>query len=165
MSTSYEAAKRVALGLETERKETPGEDLWNISLDGGFGLAAEMPYQYFEKGFEPPDEQVAQKAALMLLYDDEYAADRAAAEQRLQKLRDALAADDSAAVTSLLSASPPDQWLSLIFLDGTQIREELAPLLEGASPTCRSAFSAAAERSLKRLVEFKDLLETLNKLC
>ena len=167
MNTSYESAKRVALGLEREQAAQAGDDLWNISLDGGFGgfgIAAEMPFQFFEKGFDPPDEQTAQKAALML-YDTEYNADRQAAEERLAALKKMLAASDLPGLQRLLAEAPPVQWLSLIFLDGCVIRDTLVPLLEQADEPCRRAFSDAADQALLQLVDFQDLWETLKKHC
>ena len=167
MSASYESAKRVALGLEKEPPVQAGDDLWNISLDGGFGgfgIAAEMPFQFFEKGFEPPDEQTAQKAALML-YDVEYNTDRQAAEARLAALEKALAASDLNGLQRLLADAPPVQWLSLIFLDGGAIRDTLVPLLEQADASCRRAFSDAADLALRQLVDFRELWETLKKHC
>ncbi len=167
MSASYESAKRVALGLEREQTAQAGDDLWNISLDGGFGgfgIAAEMPYQFFEKGFEPPDEQTAQKSALML-YDDEYNTDRQAAEARLAALEKALAASDLHNLQYLLAEAPPVQWLSLIFLDGRVIRDKLVPLLQQADEPCRRAFSDAAKEALRQLVDFRELWETLIKYC
>lgn len=47
MSSSYESAKRVALGLEAAQKARVGEDLWSVSLGSGISLQAELPFQYF----------------------------------------------------------------------------------------------------------------------
>ena len=44
MSSSYESAKRVALGLEKEAEEVVGDDLWNVSPGGGFGISMELPF-------------------------------------------------------------------------------------------------------------------------
>ena len=168
MSTSYKAAKRIALGLELDRPASAGDDLWNISLDagaaGGFGIAAEMPFQSFERSFEPPDEQTAQKAALML-YDEEYAADRKAVGKNLQALEQALSASDEARLRRLLADAPLAQWLSLVFLEGDRLRDGLVPRLEKASSACRAVFSEAADQALRQLVNFRDLLETLKQCC
>ena len=163
MSTAYENAKRVALGLVSDQTEQSGDDLWNISLGGDFSIAAEMPFQFFERGFEPPEEQIMQKTALKL-YDDEYEADRKAAEDRLETLKTALADSDLSALKSCMNEVHPEEWLSLIFLDGEKLKEELVPLIKRTSPECRSAFSAAIDKALKRLVDFKDLLETLGQV-
>ena len=163
MSAAYENAKRVALGLVREQSEESGDDLWNISLGGAFSIAAEMPFQFFERGFEPPDELTAQKTALML-YDDEYESDRKTAEDRLETLKTALSDSDLDGLKELLNEVHPEEWLSLIFLDGEMLKEELVPLLKSASPECRSVFSSAMNKALKRLVDFKDLLETLKEV-
>lgn len=164
MSTAYENAKRVALGLVSDQTEQSGDDLWNISLGGDFSIAAEMPFQFFERGFEPLEEQIMQKSALKL-YNAEYEADRKAAEGRLETLKSALADSDLSVLKSCLNEVYPEEWLSLIFLDGQQLKEELVPLLENTTPECKKIFSAAAEKSLKRLVNFKNLLESLKTCC
>ena len=164
MSTTYESAKRVALGLEEQPAVVTGDDLWNISLDGGFGVAAEMPFQFFERGFDPPDELTAQKSALML-YDSEYAADRTAAEAHLADLERTLAENDLPGLRALLDGAPLAQWLSLIFLDGQKLKRELAPRIENADEKCRAAFAEAADGALRQLVAFRDLLDTLRKYC
>lgn len=165
MSASYETAKRVALGMEKEAAALPGDDLWNISLDGGFGIAAEMPFQFFEKGFDPPDEQEAQKSTLMLHYEAEYAADRRQAEENLAALLKALAAKDAREAERLLAAAPPAQWLSLIFLDGETVKRELVPRLKETSDGCRAAVGKALDEALEQLVEFKALLQALKSCC
>lgn len=165
MSASYESAKRVALGMEHEKKTAAplGDDLWNVSLGGGFGFAAEMPFQFFEKGFEPPDEQTAQKAGLMLY--EEYTSDQKTAEARFDTLKALLAASDLSGLKKLLADAPLVQWMSLIFLDGDRLRDELVPQLEASDAVCRAAFSAAADEALRQLVDYRDLLETLQKHC
>ena len=120
--------------------------------------------QFFEQGFEPPDEQTAQKAALML-YEEEYAADQKEAQRRLERLKRALSSGDAKGLEKLLSELPPVEWLSLIFLDGDRLREELVPLLDAADAPCRKLFSEALEQGLEQLVDFKDLLEALKKHC
>ena len=164
MSAAYENAKRVALGLVSDRPDQSGDDLWNISFGGDLPFTAEMPFQFFERGFEPLEEQIMQKSALKL-YDAEYEADRKAAEGRLETLKTALADSDLNALKACLNEVHPEEWLSLIFLDGKQLKDELVPLLEVSSPECRTAFSAAMEKALKRLVDFKDLLESLKMCC
>lgn len=163
MSTTYESAKRIALGLASQLKDILGEDLWNISL-GDVGPTAEMPYQFFEKGFEPPEELVLQKSALML-FDSEYEADAKAAQQRFEALKAALEASDVRALERLFAAAEPAQWLSLIFLDGGMIKDELVPLLENADSECKSTVKAALDKSLAKLVDFKALLESLCTCC
>lgn len=160
MSTSYENAKRIALGLVREQEFDPGDDLWNVSLGDDFGMAGEMGFQFFERGFEVPDDQDMQKSALKL-YPSEYEADKLSAETRLTELKDALSKSDLAAMKACLNEVHPEEWLTLIFLDGEQLKEELVPLLKSASPECRKVFSAAMEKALKRLVDFKDLMEVL----
>ena len=44
MSSSYESAKRVALGLVKEQAAQSGDDLWSISLGDSFSLRTEMPF-------------------------------------------------------------------------------------------------------------------------
>ena len=163
MSAAYENAKRVALGLVSDRPDQSGDDLWNIPFGGDFPFTAEMPFQFFERGFEPLEAQIMQKSALKL-YDDEYETDRKAAEDRLETLKTALADSDLSALKSCLNEVHPEEWLSLIFLDGKKLKEELVPLIKQSSPECRSAFSAAMDKALKRLVDFKDLIETLGKV-
>jgi hypothetical protein len=164
MSASYEAARRVALGLERKQQIVFGEDLWNISLGDDFGTRADMPFQFFGKGFEPPDEQTAQKTSLML-YDDEYEADRSAAALRLEKLEEALRADNLPALSALLSQVPVEEWLSLIFLEGKKLEAELPPLLQQTSSACRACLVEALDAGVSRLVVFQDLLKTLRQLC
>lgn len=177
MSEAYEAARRVALGLEREQAVQAGSDIWNISLGDSFspgdgfgglggipGLQAEMPFQFFERGFEAPDEQTAQKGALML-FDDEYEDDRRTAEQRLTRLSQALEKNDRESLDALLAEAPAEEWLSLIFLDGSVLREKLVPLMDGADESCRAALGAALEEAIGRLVEYRDLLESLRQRC
>lgn len=164
MSSSYEAAKRVALGLERGQEAPVVDDLWSVSFGADFSLRTEMPFQFFEKGFEPPDEQTAQKAALML-FEEEFAADQKAAEERFRVLRQSLAASDLDGVQRLLAEAPPVGWLSLIFLEGETLWTELVPALESADEPCRTAFSQALDAALEQLVDFKDLMETLRKHC
>lgn len=175
MSSAYDSAKRVALGLEKEADLGFGEDLWNISLDGaggfgggigggGVGLMAEMPLQFFEKGFEAPEELVMHRSTLML-YDDEFGRDKESAENNLAKLTEVFRASDLQALKRMLSAAPPVQWLSLIFLDGGKIREELVPAIEGSAAECRREFGAAIDKALDQLVEFTDLFTALKECC
>ena len=164
MSAEYEAARRVALGLEREQAAQEGGDLWNISLGDGFSLQAEMPFQFFERGFEPPDEQTAQKAALML-FDEEFEDDRKAAQNRLVRMMTDLETGEAQDLSALIDEAPPEEWLSLIFLDGGELRDRLVPLLDRADENCRSAVSTALDKALDRLLEFRDLLEVLKKHC
>jgi hypothetical protein len=164
MSSSYESAKRVALGLVKEQAAQSGDDLWSISLGDSFSLRTEMPFQFFERGFEPPDEQTAQKAALML-YEGEFAADQKGAQKRFDALKQALAASDERRLSKLLAEAPLSEWFSLIFLDGDRVKDELVPLLEKSGAPCRAAMSAALDRALEQLVDFKGLLETLKTYC
>lgn len=170
MSIAYDSAKRVALGLEKEAETVFGDDLWNISL-GGFGgdpgrgsLMAEMPFQFFEKGFEAPEELVMHRSTLML-YDDEFERDKASAEKNLAKLTDLFRYSDLQALKRMLAAVPPVQWLSLIFLDGEKIREELVPAIQESSEECRKEFGAAADQALGQLVGFTDLFTALKECC
>ena len=165
MDAYYEGAKRVALGLEREQVAQTGDDLWSVSLGGDFRFSSEMPFQFFERGFEPPDEQTAQKSALMLLYGEEYAEDRKAAEKRLEELKRALAQPAADGVRRCMEEAPPEEWLSLIFLDGDRLREELVPLLDSAGSECKAVVAAALDGALARLVDFKDLLEVLRQHC
>ena len=164
MSIRYENAKQVALGLIREQKEEIIDDIWGISLDDDFGMTGELGFQFFERGFEEVEEQIMQKGALKL-YSSEYEADRKAAVARLKTLEQALADSDLNALKACLNEVHPEEWLSLIFLDGKQLKDELVPLLEVSSPECRTVFSAAMEKALKRLVDFKDLLESLKMCC
>lgn len=164
MSIRYENAKQVALGLIREQKEEIIDDIWGISLDDDFGMTGELGFQFFERGFEEVEEQIMQKGALKL-YSSEYETDRKAAVARLKTLEQALADSDLNALKACLNEVHPEEWLSLIFLDGKQLKDELVPLLEVSSPECRTVFSAAMEKALKRLVDFKDLLESLKMCC
>ena len=163
MSTSYEEARRIALGLEKEKVALPDDNIWSVSLGGDFGLRAEMPYQFFEKSFEPPEEQAAQRAALMLY--EEYDADRGKAKECLKCLKEALQKGDAGEVKKLLEKEPVEEWLSLIFLEGAPLRDELLPLIDGADASCRSVLAPAFEKALERMVDFRELLETLQKHC
>ena len=164
MDPYYESAKRIALGLEKDLEIDTGDDLWGISLGGSFGIQTEMPYQFFEKGFAPPDELTAQKAALML-YDEEFAADQKQAENNLNTLVEALKKNDLAAIEALFAKGRPEEWMSLVFLDGEKLQNELAPLLDQADPECRKTAADAFVKGLSRLVDFKDLLEALIRHC
>ncbi len=170
MSSAYDSAKRVALGLERETDAVFGDDLWNISLDGfgggmgGGALMAEMPLQFFEKGFEAPEELVMHRSTLML-YDDEFARDKEAAEGNLARLTDIFRASDLQAMKRMLAAMPPVQWLSLIFLDGDKILAELVPVIKDSSEECRAEFAAAIDKALDQLVEFTDLFTALRECC
>ncbi len=165
MSVSYEAARRVALGLEKQQREVITEDPWSVSMGDGFSFAvAEMPFQSFEHPFEPLPEQIAQKSALML-YDDEFEADRTEAEGRLSRLEQALEAGDFPALSALLAEAPVEEWMSLIWFDGVKLREELPPLLEKAAPECRACLGDALEKGISRMVDFTALLKDLREQC
>ncbi len=167
MSKEYESAKRIALGIEKEVKEKNGDDIWNISFDGGVGIGgfmAEMPFQFFERGFDPPEEQTMHKTALML-FDEEYMQDKQVAEDNLRELIAALKASDADGIRKLTTTAPVAQWLSLIFIDGNVLREELVPAVKGASQECRSAFADAVDCALTDLLVFKDLMEALRSCC
>ena len=139
MSKEYESAKRIALGIEKEVKEKNGDDIWNISFDGG-------------------------KTALML-FDEEYMQDKQVAEDNLRELIAALKASDADGIRKLTTTAPVAQWLSLIFIDGNVLREELVPAVKGASQECRSAFADAVDCALTDLLVFKDLMEALRSCC
>ena len=164
MDPYYESAKRIALGLEKDLDIQVGDDIWGISLRDSFSIQTEMPYQFFEKGFAPPDELTAQKAALML-YDEEFTADQKQAEKNLKKLQEALEKNDLAALQELFGKVGIEEWMSLVFLDGEILQSELTPLLDKADPFCRKAALDAFEKGLKKLVDFQDLLEALIKHC
>ena len=164
MSIRYENAKRVALGLVREQEEEIGDDIWGISLGDEFGVTGELGFQFFERGFDAPEELVMEKQALKL-YPSEYKADKQAAETRLAAMEEALSGSDLPALKACLTEVHPEEWLSLIFLDGEQLKKELVPLLEKTSPECKKIFAAAADKALKRLVNFKDLLESLKMCC
>ena len=57
------------------------------------------------------------------------------------------------------------EWLSLIFLDGADLRDRLVPLLDKAGPDCRSVAGEALDKALDRVLEFRDLLEVLKDHC
>ena len=164
MDPYYESAKRIALGLEKDLMIQSGDDIWGISLGESFGVQTEMPYQFFEKGFEAPDELTAQKAALML-YDEEYAADKKQVEENLITFEEALKKNDLAAMQALFAKAGTEEWLSLVFLDGEILQNELAPLLDQADPACRKAAAEAFGKGLSNLVDFEDLLKALIRHC
>ena len=87
------------------------------------------------------------------------------AEKRLASLKRALAASDKDELNKCLEEVNPEEWLSLIFLDGDQLLDDLVPLLRKASPECRSSMNEALSQALSRLVDFKDLLEALRSQC
>lgn len=164
MNAEYEAAKRVALGWEAARKANAGADIWSISFDGAFSPALELPGQYFERGFEATSEQLAQKSALRL-YEEEYEQDRLAAEKNLDSLMDSLKKNDADGLRELLASAPPEQWLSLVFLDGGTLKDTLPPLLREADAPCRRIMVEALEKMLKKLVGFRELPEALKKIA
>ena len=167
MSAEYENAKLIALGLEADSTTIApqGDDIWNISLGGfGGGLSAQMPFQMFEKGFEPPEELTMHRSALML-HDDEYAADKEHAKECVEVLEKYLENSDAGALKDMLSTDPPEMWLSLIFLNGDKLREELVPAIRGSSPECREFLATALDGALGRMVDFKDLFEALKECC
>ena len=164
MDPYYELAKRIALGLEKDLEIQTGDDIWGISLGDSFSIQTEMPYQFFEKGFAPPDELTAQRAALML-YDEEFAADQKQAEENLAALKEALRGNDLAALKELFAKAGTEEWMSLVFLDGEKLQNELAPLLDQADLACQKVAADAFEKGLKKLVDFQDLLEALIKHC
>lgn len=164
MNAEYEAAKRVALGLEMTKKASAGADIWSISLGDGLGITGEMPNQYFEFGFEATSEQQAQKAALML-YDSEFEADRSQAEQYLDSLTKLLKNGDAEGLKSLFLSAPAESWLSLIFLPGDGLKQTLAPLLRQAPASCRAITAEALQMALKKMVVFQELTEALLDCC
>lgn len=166
---AYEEARRVALGLERAQNTQAGDDIWNISLEdplssgGGFGLSAQMPYQFFERGFEAPDEVTAQKSALMLY--EEYGQDQVAALEKLERLESILSEQDSEKLSKLMDEAPVEEWLSYIFLENEMIRDGLVPALDGTDADCKAGFAKALDQALERLVEFRDLLSALREHC
>ena len=165
MNSSYQEARRVALGLEREQASAESDDLWSISLGDSVSFRTEMPFQFFEKGFEAPDEQTAQKVALQVVYEEEYAADSAEAAKRLAELENALAEGSADRLRKLLEAVPLEEWLSLIFLDGAKLREELAPKIRGAEEDCRKLLGEALDSAKQKLVSFQDLFVALRTYC
>ena len=100
-----------------------------------------------------------------MLYEGEFAADQKGAQKRFDALKQALAASDERRLSKLLAEAPLSEWFSLIFLDGDRVKDELVPLLEKSGAPCRAAMSAALDRALEQLVDFKGLLETLKTYC
>ena len=164
MNADYEAAKRVALGLTREQKRDTGDDLWNIKFDDDLPVDGEIPFQFFERGLEPTEELSLQKFALAV-YSPDYADDCRDAERRLDALKQALAASDTDALKDCLTEVPPEEWLSLIFLDSSKLKGELVPLLDSASDDCRKSFGKALDKALSHLVNFKDLMLALKTRC
>ncbi len=162
MTDAYENAKQIALGLALDPPVEAGADLWNVGLAGG--AAAEMPFQFFEKGFEPPEELLAQKAVLML-YDDEYAADRATAEDALKRLTALLKKGDAERLRAFLNECPPAGWLSLVFVDAEALQSALLPAIERADAACKGTLEQALETELGRLQAYRELLESLKSCC
>ena len=87
------------------------------------------------------------------------------AEKRLETLKQALAGSDKEALKDCLNEVHPEEWLSLIFLDGNKLKEELVPLMDSTSDDCRKIFGNALDKALSRLVNFKDLLQSLKSRC
>lgn len=164
MNVFYEEAKRIALGLVMEQDNNTGSDLWNIPVDNNFRVTTEMPFQFFERGFEPMEDMIMQKIGLKI-YIPEYDEDRLDAERRLEALKQALSASDLNAVKEQLNEVHPEEWLSLIFLDGIILKNELVPLLDNTSEECRQAVGKALDQALSRLVNYKDLLKSLRSRC
>lgn len=163
MSAAYESAKRVALGLATRPKISVEDSPWNIPVPGS-AVSAEMPFQYFERTIGDLGEIQRQRAALML-YEEEYAADLAAAEENLAALRALLTGGCKPELAAYLRARPLADWLSPVFLRPALLEETLLPALTAASADHRLAFQEAAEEQLKRLQKYQELLTVLLGLC
>lgn len=163
MTEEYIAARRIALGLEMEAPAQRGDDLWNVSVPNLGFAQAEMPYQFFEKGFAAPLELEAQKAALMLYEDYDEDSDRAAT--LLKRLGVALGAGDSDRLSALLHEAPLSDWLSLVLLSQKTLNDTLKPALNAASEVCRQIFSEALKSEISRLVAFTELLTSLLTIC
>ena len=164
MNIYYEEAKRVALGLVMKQDSNTGSNLWDVPMDRFDEVRAEMPFQFFERGFEPMEDLKMQMNALKI-YIPDYDEDRLDAERRLKALEQALAASDLNAVKEQLSDVHPEEWLSLIFLNGDKLKDELVPLLDQTSEDCRKAVGIALDKALSRLVNYKDLLKSLRSRC
>ena len=46
-----------------------------------------------------------------------------------------------------------------------KLKDELVPLLDDTSDDCRKIFGEALDKALSRLVNFKDLLQSLKSRC
>jgi hypothetical protein len=163
MTEEYIAARRIALGLEMEAPAQRGDDLWNVSVPYLGFARAEMPYQFFEKGFAAPLELEAQKAALMLYEDYDEDSDRAAA--LLKRLGVALLADDSDGLSALLHEAPLSDWLSLVLISQKTLNDTLEPALNAASDAYRQILGEALISEISRLVAFPELLTSLLAIC
>lgn len=100
-----------------------------------------------------------------MVYKREYAADRKKARNLMKKLVKLLISEDVTELRRMLTADPPAEWLSLTFLDGDSVRDELVPALEKTGPDCRRVFSDSLDLLLEQLVNFKGLAEKLKEYC
>lgn len=160
---AYEAAKRIALGLEQEAKQQTGDDLWNLEVNQG-GILGELPFQYFEKTFEMPPEQEAERVALSL-YGDEYEKDRKRALESFTKLVELLRRNDFAGLEAFVKDNGLTDWLSFIFIEEAQVKEKLVSAVKSAGAQCREALGNAAETAASKLVRFDNLMKDIVKLC
>ena len=154
----YDDAKAVALGLSPA---PPAQDF----SSGGFGVTAgsagmrpQAPYQYFNKGIEPPSELIAHKSALSLF--KEYDKDKKNARKLLSKTLALIEKDDAGGVEKLLGKNLFADWLSFVFLSEQDI-DGFVTAVSGAAKDVRTAVAAGANAELVRLINFKELLAKL----
>lgn len=155
MARDYHSARQTALGFQaasgTER------------VAGGLrATSAEMGIEDLpvllceERSLDTPDEQMAQRAVLMLF--DEFDDDEAQAQVNLQVLVECLQAGDEARLAELLQQAPCADWLSGVFLSKESL-EGLDEAIKAANEPTKAALHAHLQQQRQRLVQYTDLMD------
>lgn len=159
MSEAYLRARGIALGLSLGRPPVEvGASIWDVGQ--GQGMAADLPFQFFERQLQAPSESVAHRSALSL-YEEEYLPDAGAAGMHLEALHALLLANDAPKAEEFLALHPLEEWFSFVFLDEGQINGMVEAIRNIKDPPLRRVLAAAVGQSLERLKNYRMLLETL----
>ncbi|MDD4134506.1 MAG: hypothetical protein PHN46_05425 [Eubacteriales bacterium] len=159
MSEAYLRARGIALGLSLGRPPVEvGASIWDVGQ--GQGMAADLPFQFFERQLQAPGESVAHRSALSL-YEDEYSADCGAAVKRLEELHALLLANDAPKTEQFLALHPLEEWFSFVFLDEGQINGMVEAIRNIKDLPMHHVVITAVGQSLERLKNYRMLLETL----
>ncbi|MDD4080390.1 MAG: hypothetical protein PHP02_03120 [Eubacteriales bacterium] len=162
MSEAYLRAREIALGLSEGRPAVEVESsIWDVGP--GQGMVADLPFQFFERQLQAPSESMAHRSALSL-YEDEYVMDCGMASERLEELHALLLANDAPNTEKFLKLHPLEEWFSFVFLDDGQINRTVEAIQNIENPSLRHVVAAAAGKSIKRLKNYRMLLETLLRI-